>query len=188
MVKRLSTEELILESFRELASERPVDDISVQDIVDNCGLSKRSFYNYFQGKDDLLLKEQATASKAVQAPASGESAIGEIRDSWLAETLKYRAKGDYSENVAREMRNNQFIHNGLVEQTMGQIRDAIVLTSGEEAVTPEVEFAIWFWSQAAMHAQERQGAGRIPVPVETWVRWEFDCMPDILKQLLEARR
>ena len=36
-MKRKMTKEILAESFREIAENRPVDKITIQEIVDNCG-------------------------------------------------------------------------------------------------------------------------------------------------------
>ena len=50
MVKRTSTKELIAQSLVELGEAQPVDKITVQDIADNCSVSKRTFYYHFADK------------------------------------------------------------------------------------------------------------------------------------------
>ena len=39
-MKRKTTKEILAESFRELAENRPVDKITIKEIVDNCDYSK----------------------------------------------------------------------------------------------------------------------------------------------------
>ncbi len=42
-MKRKSTKELLAESFRELAEKKPVDKITIHEIVDNCDYSMATF-------------------------------------------------------------------------------------------------------------------------------------------------
>nr|WP_314464541.1 TetR/AcrR family transcriptional regulator C-terminal domain-containing protein [uncultured Clostridium sp.] len=42
------------QSIKYLAQTMPLDDISVQDIVDNCDLSRNSFYYHFHDKQELV--------------------------------------------------------------------------------------------------------------------------------------
>ena len=49
-VKRKTAEELLAESFRELAQDRDIDRITVQDIVKNCDYSIATFYRQLQGQ------------------------------------------------------------------------------------------------------------------------------------------
>ena len=57
MIERLSTKELLAKSLKELAQTKPIDKITIKDITDNCGLSKRTFYHNFQDKAELVLFE-----------------------------------------------------------------------------------------------------------------------------------
>ncbi len=54
MTKRLSTKELLAESLLELSKAKPVDKITVSDIAKNCGVSRKTFYNAFLDKYDLI--------------------------------------------------------------------------------------------------------------------------------------
>ena len=53
-MKRKTTKEIIADSFMELAAARAVNRISIVDIVENCSLTKPTFYRYFKDKYDLI--------------------------------------------------------------------------------------------------------------------------------------
>ena len=53
-MKRMTTKEILSESFRELAKTRSIDRITIQDIVDNCSYSPATFYRHFKDKYDLI--------------------------------------------------------------------------------------------------------------------------------------
>ena len=42
------TKKAILESFLHLVGKKPIDKITVRDIVDDCGINRNTFYYYFQ--------------------------------------------------------------------------------------------------------------------------------------------
>ena len=54
MIVRKTAKEIIAESFRELAAIKPVDKITIQEIVENCGYSTATFYRNFHDKYDLI--------------------------------------------------------------------------------------------------------------------------------------
>ena len=58
-MKRKTAKEILAESFRELADEKPVDAITVREITDNCGYSTATFYRQFKDKYDLIAWEHA---------------------------------------------------------------------------------------------------------------------------------
>jgi len=52
--EKISTEELIAESFKALALTIPIDKITIQEIADHAGVIRATFYNHFEDKYDLL--------------------------------------------------------------------------------------------------------------------------------------
>lgn len=54
MQRKMSTKERLMASFLELLEDKSLQDISVADIYTNAGVSKRSFYNHFVDKYDLM--------------------------------------------------------------------------------------------------------------------------------------
>ena len=53
MIPKKDSKQLLTESILELLSTNPLEKISITDIVRNCGVSKRTFYNYYKDKYDL---------------------------------------------------------------------------------------------------------------------------------------
>ena len=54
MPKIGNTMEILANSLYTLAETKPVNDITVLDIVSNCGLTAPTFYNHFRNKHDLI--------------------------------------------------------------------------------------------------------------------------------------
>lgn len=60
-MKRKTAKEILTASFQELAAEKGIDKITIQEIVDNCGYSPATFYRHFKDKYDLIAWEYARA-------------------------------------------------------------------------------------------------------------------------------
>lgn len=75
------TKKAIKETFIELLDERPLNKITVKDIVEACGINRNSFYYHYQDLPALL--EEITAER-VQALISDHPTIGSIEDSFDA--------------------------------------------------------------------------------------------------------
>ena len=58
------TKEAIVAAFGELLTERPLNKITVKDIVDRCGINRNTFYYHFEGIPSLL--EQTVRSMTDQ--------------------------------------------------------------------------------------------------------------------------
>ncbi|HVI42292.1 MAG TPA: TetR family transcriptional regulator, partial [Anaerovoracaceae bacterium] len=54
MINKKSTKEILGDSLIELMNSFDLTKISVQDIVNNCGLTRSTFYRYFLDKFDLV--------------------------------------------------------------------------------------------------------------------------------------
>ena len=53
-MKRKTTKEIIADAFVELAASKAINKISIMDIVENCSVTKPTFYRYFKDKYDLI--------------------------------------------------------------------------------------------------------------------------------------
>ena len=54
MIERETTKQLLAKSFIELSQKQAVERITVDEITNNCGLSRQAFYYYFEAKYDLV--------------------------------------------------------------------------------------------------------------------------------------
>ena len=54
MIDHPTTKALLMDSMMELMNSRPIENISVREIAENCNVSTRSFYNYFKDKHDII--------------------------------------------------------------------------------------------------------------------------------------
>ena len=54
MSKKISTKELLVNSALELIQTMTFDEMTVQTIVDNCGIARKTFYNHFEDKFALF--------------------------------------------------------------------------------------------------------------------------------------
>ena len=54
MIKQTPTSELLFLSFYELCHSMPIEKITIDDIVKNCGMKRGIFYYYYKDKNDLI--------------------------------------------------------------------------------------------------------------------------------------
>lgn len=83
MKKKMTSKELLRESVIELVSATPVEKVTVGRICENCGVSQRTFYNYFQDKYDLIssvytgvLEDMYAAGNRGKAPDGRAGSFG----------------------------------------------------------------------------------------------------------------
>ena len=61
------TRRAIKEAFTSLLEERPLNDITVKDIVERCGINRKTFYNHYRDIPDLMEKILTDEVDAIMA-------------------------------------------------------------------------------------------------------------------------
>lgn len=64
-MRRKTAREILADSFRELAQEKPIDKITVREITENCGYSQATFYRQFKDKYALIAWDYTRDMKAI---------------------------------------------------------------------------------------------------------------------------
>ncbi len=96
-MKRKTAKEILAESFREIADNKPVDKITVMDITENCGYSTTTFYRHFHDKYDLMAWEYAIGlEKALDEIEKAGSGWKQV---CLECALHFHKQRDYLKNL-----------------------------------------------------------------------------------------
>ncbi|MFG2629729.1 TetR/AcrR family transcriptional regulator [Streptomyces sp. NPDC048473] len=86
--KKLQTRHRLLTAATELFAERGFDKVSVAEIAEAAEVSKMTVFNYFAGKEDLVLapmeEHVGDVARVVRERAPGESAAAAVRCQFLA--------------------------------------------------------------------------------------------------------
>ncbi|MEU6871262.1 TetR/AcrR family transcriptional regulator [Streptomyces sp. NPDC059118] len=86
--KKLQTRHRLLAAATELFAERGFDKVSVAEIAEAADVSKMTVFNYFSGKEDLVLapmeQHVGDVARAVRNRAPGESALAAVHGQFLA--------------------------------------------------------------------------------------------------------
>ncbi len=112
-MKRKTAKEILAESFQELAGKKPVDKITVKDIVENCGYSTATFYRHFRDKYDLIAWYHASGTAAVMAK------IGKDGYTW-EQTL---IEGAHGYNEYKQYLSNLFLHTSGMDSFVRYMTD-----------------------------------------------------------------
>ncbi|MFE6663904.1 TetR/AcrR family transcriptional regulator [Streptomyces sp. NPDC057697] len=86
--KKLQTRHRLLAAASELFAERGFDQVSVAEVAEAAEVSKMTVFNYFSGKEDLILAPMEAhvgdVARAVRDRAPGESALTAVLGQFLA--------------------------------------------------------------------------------------------------------
>jgi AcrR family transcriptional regulator len=88
--KKAATRQSLHEAALRLAVERGLDGVTVEDIADEVGVSRRTFSNYFANKEDAILHADRERTRALVSLVEGRP---EGEDSW--EALRAASRGLY---------------------------------------------------------------------------------------------
>ena len=170
-MKRKTTKEILAESFRELAENRPVDKITIQEIVDNCDFSPATFYRHFRDKYDLIAWDYVHRTTEIM------NKIGKDEYEW---------KDTLWDAMAFYLNNKEYIRN-LIKNTSGH--DAFVRYMSEANIDHLTKYILKLSGQKRL---DDDTAIHIRVyccgMVQTVCEWLLDnikCDPDHLAALFE---
>ncbi|MBQ8089499.1 MAG: TetR family transcriptional regulator [Pyramidobacter sp.] len=139
-MKRQTAKEILAESFRELAEKRPIDRITVKDIVDNCGYSSATFYRQFSDKYALIAWEYTQRLDAILAGMNGNA------PSFKATLTAFAASiGEHKPYLA-----NLFLHTGGLDAFIRSMREihyarcleCVRLAAGEAGIDKKTELLV----------------------------------------------
>ena len=84
------TRKVIMESLMKLLDERPLNRISVKDIVEDCGINRNTFYYHFQGLPELVEAIVQDEAERVMRTYHGVSSLEECIDAVMKLCVEHR--------------------------------------------------------------------------------------------------
>ena len=129
-MKRKTAKEILAESFREVAEHRPIDKITIQEIVDNCGYSPATFYRQFRDKYDLIAWDYVHRTTAIM------DKIGVDTYQWkhtLVDAVKfYTENREYIQNLLKNTAGHDAFVRYLSEANIGHLTRCILKLNGKK--------------------------------------------------------
>ena len=170
-MKRKTAKEILSDSFRELAESRPVDRITIQEIVDNCGYSPATFYRNYKDKYDLIAWDYAQGTARIM------KRIGTDGYAWK-QTL---TDGAFRYDEEREYLTNLFAHTTghdafiryMTEINCEALRKHLLEVSGKEQLDEKTEMLI----RAYCH-------GTVNLTCE-WILGKYSARPEEIAEVYE---
>ncbi|MBQ9003243.1 MAG: TetR family transcriptional regulator [Eggerthellaceae bacterium] len=179
MVKRTSTKELIAQSLMELGETRPIDKITVQDIADNCDVSKRTFYYHFADKYALIAWIYREEVERVLATADDNWTYYDFQ---IANIHAFLKNAEYYINAV----NNTSGGDSFIKTMCVQTREAFEARFAAQGEDPDER--TWFAIDYAIHSAiiaiidwYRDGMRLSP---ETLAKWIAEDFPQKAKEAL----
>ncbi len=138
-MKRKTAKEILAESFHELAKNKNIDKITIQDIVDNCGYSPATFYRNFKDKYDLIAWEYTRGVAKI---------IGTIDNShtWKQAMIDaaewYHKEKEYLANLFQHTSGHDSFMRYMTEISYDAVKKHILASGGQEKLTRQEELYV----------------------------------------------
>lgn len=182
-MRKMTTKELIMESFLELSAKKRIDRITIANITDNCGLSHPTFYNHFKDKYDLIVRIYVEGAGKILRRLGTEDCEWKILRMNLAEY--FIANRGFVINALTHtggqdsfIRNVERIHADILSKT---VREKLK----SDAISPELDGIIKVYCYGTVHFLfEWLTDGKDMTPEAIAGIWEKSC-PDVLRPFLE---
>ena len=178
MPKQELTKALIADTLKQLMKQTPLDKISVQKIVDACGLNRKTFYYHFQDKQALICWIFHTEFSSITDENMNGSAIDE-----MVQHL-YRNKSFYVAALTSDVQNNLRDH--LYEAAFVEIRQRIQDHGGMRGKSPEdILLVAEFFTNAVLGTITRWVKEGMKHKPEQWYLGLFPLFEDCLAYVLD---
>lgn len=181
-MKRETTNEIIANSFRELAARKPVDKITVGEIVSNCNLSAPTFYRHFHDKYDLITWIYGQeVSKYVLRSDNPPPGHDEVLAAWVDYCMKNSAL------LTNLMKNtdgyDSFLRN-MVKEHVRIVEDDITSRNGPEAITKKTHLMIYTFSCGMVRLMFAWLTGGVSATQEEIFEVINDSFPEPIQRLV----
>ena len=134
-MKRKTAKEILAESFREVAETKPIDKITIQDIVDNCGYSPATFYRQFSDKYELIAWDYVTRTTAIMDKVGVDSY--QWKNTVLDGMRFFVDNREYIQNLIKNTSGHDAFVRYLSEANIGHLTRCIQKLNGKKELEPE---------------------------------------------------
>lgn len=179
MVKRTSTKDLIAQSLMELGASKPVDKITVQDIADNCEISKRTFYYHFADKYALIAW---IYRQEVEKTLASTEATWTYYDFQIMNIRSFLRNADYFINAVNNTRGGDSFIKAMCDQTHDALEE--YLTAQGRQLDARTWFAIDYAVHSAIIAIIDWYRDGMAISPETLAEWITENFPQRAKDAL----
>lgn len=180
MVTKISTKELLFLSFKEIAEKKNLEDISINNIVENCEVSRATFYRYFKDKYDLMDQyyqhQIREICKALHESNDLQAMQMDFNDFVFENVSLFNNLGKY------QGQNNFFdiIYSYCVNLHVEQAKKYY----GNESIPEELLFAIFYHASGGVAMLKKIVLNKeLKLSKEQYTNYYKNCMPAILKKI-----
>lgn len=177
MIRKKTEEDYLIDSAIELFSKHSIEQVTVKDICGNCQTSRRTYYNYFKDKNDIVAKSFATLTNRYYYAHSRELTMHSLL-LYMAEEVCTNA-GFFRNAFSYKGQNN--IRWSLVEPLQELLEDLYRNRHHKDPGT-DVKDALSFFIYGILSYVEKEIESDIIPDSLTSVDFFENGMPDVVKK------
>ena len=181
-MKRKTAREILAESFRELAESKPVDRITVPNIIENCGYSKTTFYRLFKDKYDLMAWDYAQRLHAIVSQTEKEDY--EWKQIFWDVASLYNEQKDYLKNLLLHTNGYETFSRQMKQLHIESLTQCVLDATGLKELDIKTEMYVRTYCQGTVDLSCDWILGKFPVTPEDLASVFEDCLPVPLHQYL----
>ena len=170
----------LAQAFMELCTTNDVDTITVGKIVNECGVSRQTFYNHFKDKYEVMeyLFDKA-ASQATNAMFRHSGCLEEAIKEML---YVFQDNKSFYNTVAKMQGQNSF-REFFCQYTISFYTAIVERLLGKGAVTPSIAYQIRFNAYGISHMVQEYMLDGMKDDPEVIAPLMVQCLPEELKKL-----
>lgn len=119
---RKSVDDLLAQSFKELACQQPIEKITIKQITDRAGVIRPTFYNHFEDKYNLL---EWIMIKDIVTPVQPLLSNGMINEAMILIFHNMRKEKDFYMHASKLEGQNSF--RGMIEQGIQLVLGSMIV-------------------------------------------------------------
>ena len=181
-MRKRSSKEIFAEPLLELSQRRTVDKITVQQIVDESGLSTQTFYNHFRDKADLILWVHKSKFEELLGKIGKDGYT--FRD-LIAENIRfYSEHKDYMWNALNHTHGQDSYQKISAEAGYRILRRYILERNGLEDLPEDLHFYLKAYCTVFVQIHAEWAFNMKDTPPEAFAGYVEEAIPEPLKKYL----
>jgi AcrR family transcriptional regulator len=181
MIERPSAKDILGESLLQLVKKTPINKVTIDMIVNNCGYSKKTFYNHFPGKYELAYWIFEKQSNNIISEYIGTESWGSVLGRIYR--FMYENRNLFGSSWDKD---DLDLHVGkIIDYCDRYYAERLVSLHGENALTPETRFLLKFNGYGATHMVIDWITHNWKQTPEEMGRYMADAIPEELAALLQ---
>ena len=181
-MKKKSTEEILAESFQEIAAVKKANKITVSDIVRNCGMSPATFYRHFKDKYDLIAWIYGQKCQEIFTQFNGSvNSRKETAHMWVNFCEENKT---FLLNLIQNTKGYDSFLRNMVREHVRIIENSINFAAGEDALTEKIRMKAYLHSSGAVRLMYAWLMGKISASKDELAESIDETLPTSIVRLI----